>query len=153
MVKKTIELIISILICQGVGLLGALFTAPAISSWYSTISKPWFTPPNWLFAPAWTLLYLLMAIALFIIWQKKEKRRALTIFFIQLFLNFLWSMLFFGLKNPLLAFLDILLLVLTISLTVKIFYSKSKIAAFLLLPYLLWTIYASLLNLGIIILN
>jgi len=148
--KKIIRLFVSILICQLVGLAGSTVTVPAISSWYLTLKKAPFNPPNWVFAPAWTLLFLLMGIALFLIWNKGLKKKnvavALAYFAVQLSLNFLWSFFFFGLHSPFFAFIDIVLLWIFIFLTIQKFAKISKTASYLLVPYLLWVSFASVLN-------
>lgn len=144
------KLILSIGLCLGVGIVGSFFTTSSIPTWYATLNKPFFSPPNFIFAPVWTTLYILMGISLYLVWQKGKVP---TIFWIQLILNFLWSILFFGLKNPVLGFVEIVVLWITIFLTIKNFYPISKWAAYLLIPYLLWVTFASILNLSIVILN
>ncbi len=155
--SKALKLIISILICQGAGVLGSLFTSPAITTWYASIQKPSFNPPNWIFAPVWTLLFLLMGISLYLIWDKglenKKAKTAIFLFAIQLVLNILWSIIFFGLKSPLYAFIEIIMLWFAILFTIISFYKISKTAAFLLLPYILWVSFASVLNFSILTLN
>jgi len=155
--KKTFDLILAVLICQGMGLIGSLFTTPAITSWYAGLIKPSFNPPNWIFAPAWILLYTLMGIAAFLIWNrrngKKKIKTALVLFSVQLVLNSLWSIIFFGLHLPQYAFLEILVLWFFILLTLLSFYKISKPAGLLLLPYILWVSFAAILNLSIMILN
>jgi len=155
--KDIFVLLVCIILCLAAGGLGSLFTTPAIPTWYETLQKPSFNPPNWLFAPVWTALFILMGISLFLIWQKHRKesknKSALILFFIQLVLNALWSILFFGLKIPLLAFIEILILWITILVTIFLFYQKSKLASFLLIPYILWVSFASFLNGTIMILN
>lgn len=154
--KKLVSLVLAIIICQFAGILGAFFTTPAIASWYVTLTKPSFSPPNWLFAPVWTTLYLLMGITLYLLWQaKKSKKRqqALKFFFAQLIMNSLWSILFFGLHSPSLAFVEILLLLTLIALTFVKTQLVSKKAALLLVPYLLWVSFATILNLAIVLLN
>ena len=155
--KKTFDLILAVLICQGMGLIGSLFTTPAIPSWYAGLIKPSFNPPNWIFAPAWILLYTLMGIAAFLIWNrrngKKKIKTALVLFSVQLVLNSLWSIIFFGLHLPQYAFLEILVLWVFILLTLLSFYKISKPAGLLLLPYILWVSFAAILNLAIMILN
>ena len=154
---KIFKLIVSILICQGAGAIGALFTSPAISTWYTTIQKPSFNPPNWIFAPVWTLLFLLMGISLYFVWSRgledKKIKIAVFIFGVQLALNIFWSFLFFDLQSPLYAFIEIFILWLAILLTIISFYKISKIAAYLLLPYILWVSFASVLNFSILIIN
>ena len=155
--KKTFDLILAVLICQGMGFIGSLFTTPAITSWYAGLIKPSFNPPNWIFAPAWILLYTLMGIAAFLIWNrrngKKKIKTALVLFSVQLVLNSLWSIIFFGLHLPQYAFLEILVLWFFILLTLLSFYKISKPAGLLLLPYILWVSFATILNLSIMILN
>ncbi|MCL5090668.1 MAG: tryptophan-rich sensory protein [Patescibacteria group bacterium] len=154
---KIAKIAISIIVCEAVGLLGGLATASSVSTWFETLNKPFFTPPNWLFAPAWTILYVLMGIAAGLIWTEgliaKKNKIALKYFSLQLFLNFLWSIFFFGLKSPVLAFIDVILLWTFILLTIFKFKAVSKTAAYLMIPYLAWVTFASLLNLSIIILN
>lgn len=154
---KILKLLISILICQGAGILGSLFTTPYISTWYQQLNKPPFTPPNWLFAPAWTILFLLMGISLYLVWNKgwenKEVRKAIFIFAIQLILNIFWSFFFFTLKSLLFAFIEIIILWIAILLTIINFQKVSKTAAYLLLPYLFWVSFASVLNFSVLILN
>lgn len=152
-----LKLATSLIVCQLAGLLGSLFTAPAISTWYQTLNKPSFTPPSWLFAPVWIGLYLLMGISLFLVWKKKEQdlrvNEALMIFFIQLILNAFWSIAFFGLRSPLLGLVDIILLWMGILLTIQKFFKISRNGALLLLPYLLWVSFAALLNFSLWVLN
>ena len=119
-------------------------------TWYNTLSKPIFTPPAWVFGPAWTILYLLMGIAFYLIWQKGKISK---LFLAQLTANFLWSFLFFGLHSPTLALIDIAILLALILLTMREFYSLSKPAFYLLIPYLLWVSFATLLNGAIVFLN
>ncbi|MDO8498562.1 MAG: TspO/MBR family protein [bacterium] len=144
------KLILSLGLCLGAGVLGSVFTTSAIPAWYATLNKPVFAPPNSVFAPVWTTLYILMGISLYLVWQKKKVP---SVFWVQLVLNTLWSIIFFGLKNPALAFVNIVALWIAIFLTIKSFYKINKLASYLLIPYLLWVTIASLLNLSIIILN
>jgi tryptophan-rich sensory protein len=119
------------------------------------LNKPSFSPPNYLFAPVWTALYILMGIALYLVWINgyKKHKKAIIVFGIQLGLNLLWSILFFGMRNPLLAFIEILLLWSFIVYTIILFYKTSKTAAYLLTPYILWVSFASVLNFFIFYLN
>jgi tryptophan-rich sensory protein len=148
--NKILKLIASILICQAAGGIGSLFTSPAISTWYVMLQKPSFNPPNWLFAPVWIILFLLMGISLYLIWSKGLENRkikvAIFVFAIQLILNILWSFLFFGLQLPIYAFAEIIILWLTILLTIVNFYRISKTAGLLLLPYIFWVSFAAVLN-------
>jgi len=156
-VKSFLQLILAIAICELAGIIGTIFTVPAISGWYSTLQKPLLNPPNWLFGPVWITLYALMGIAAFLVWQvgwqKKEIRIALGIFTVQLLLNTLWSIVFFGLQSPLWALINIVVLWLAIIATMMSFYKISKPAMYLLVPYLLWVSFASYLNYSIWILN
>ena len=144
-------LVFFILICEGAGALGSLFTAGSVATWYVTLARPSFSPPNWVFGPVWGLLYLFMAVAAFLVWKKRGK--GLTLFWAQLFLNALWSPLFFGLQNPLLALLDIALLWILILLTTVFFFRTSRVSGTLMLPYLAWVSFASILNAAIVLLN
>lgn len=150
MPKKIPLLIFSIGLCLGVGIIGSFFTVSAIPSWYATLNKPIFSPPNWVFGPVWTVLYVFMGISLYLVWQKKNVP---SIFWIQLILNAAWSIIFFGWHNPLLALVDIVVLWIAIILTIKAFYKINKLAANLLIPYLLWVSFAIILNLFIVLLN
>ena len=153
---KWLKLIFAILISQLAGIIGSLFTITSTKSWYTTIIKPSFNPPNWIFGPVWTLLYLLMGISLYLILTtKKSKNRkiGLYLFFTQLVLNTLWSILFFGLQSPLFAFIEIIILWLAILLTIIYFYKINKKASYLLIPYILWVTFAAILNLSIYSLN
>ena len=112
-IKDILRLVISIVLCQLAGFLGSLFTIPAIPTWYKTLRKPFFTPPNWIFSPVWISLFILMGISLFMVWRRQDHprfRTAFIFFFVQLILNVLWSVAFFGLRSPLLGFVDIVLL-------------------------------------------
>ena len=155
--KKFIKLILSILLCQTAGLIGSLFTFSAIPTWYANLNKPFFSPPNWLFAPAWILLYTLMGISFFLIWEKRTKKNPqnypIRLFLVHLGLNSLWSIIFFGLKNPALAFVEIGVLWLIILEVIKVFRKIDSRTSILLYPYLAWVSFASLLNLTIWILN
>ncbi len=154
---KIIKLIVSIIICQLAGFVGSLFTTPSIPTWYATLNKPPFTPPNRLFGPVWLILYLLMGVALFLVWRKGLKqlyvKKALIFFGVQLVLNILWSAAFFGFKSPLAGLIIILVLWVTIIITIRHFYNVSLTAARLLIPYILWVSFAAILNLSIFILN
>jgi tryptophan-rich sensory protein len=155
--KTYVRLIISVALCQAAGIVGSLFTTPAISSWYASLRKPAFAPPNWVFAPVWTTLYLLMGISLFIVWniglEKNSVRKSIVVFGIQLLLNVFWSYLFFGLKSPLPGLVEIVVMWLTILSTILVFFRISKKAAVLLIPYLMWVSVASYLNYSILVLN
>lgn len=151
------KLIIAILICQLAGFIGSIFTTHSVTTWYATIEKPFFNPPNWVFAPVWTTLFVLMGVSLYLVWKKglktKRVKTALIIFSIQLVLNILWSIIFFGLKSPFYAFLEITMLWTAILLTIFKFYKVSKTAAYLLIPYILWVSFAAVLNFSIVVMN
>ena len=155
--RDILKLVISILVCQCAGLIGSIFTTPAIPTWYAALEKPPFTPPNWLFAPAWVTLYVLMAIAAFLIWRKglsqEGAKSALLIFLIQLVLNALWSVVFFGFESLLGGVIVILVLWVFILFTILKFYKLSTTAGSLLLPYILWVSFATILNISVLVLN
>ncbi|MFC2025212.1 TspO/MBR family protein [Chloroflexota bacterium] len=155
--RDIVKLIVSIATCLCAGAIGSIFTTPAIPTWYATLEKPPFNPPNWLFAPAWTTLYLLMAISAFIIWRRsvnnRQGQKSLIIFLIQLILNALWSAVFFGLESPLYGIIIIIALWAAILLTILMFFRLSLLAGWLLLPYIGWVTFAAILNIYIFILN
>lgn len=154
--KKILLFLYSVLISFSAGIVGSLFTIPKIDSWYTTLEKPIFSPPNWLFGPVWNILYLFMGISLFLVLTAKksgDRSFGLKLFYAQLVLNALWSIVFFGMENPALGFIIIILLWGLIFMTIKILFSVNRIAGNLLLPYIVWVTIATLLNLGIVILN
>ncbi len=161
-----------IILCLLAGAFGSIFTIQNISTWYATLNKPSFSPPNWVFGPVWTTLYILMGISAYLIYSKtrtpnpqtpnpqtpnglnnNEIRLALGVFGIQLILNALWSFLFFGLQSPVLGLVCIVFLWFAIVATIIEFHKISKPAAYLLIPYLLWVSFASFLNYTIWTLN
>jgi translocator protein len=150
--KKIFKLLISLFIPFLASLMGSLFTG-SVSSWYVTLIKPSFNPPSWLFGPVWTLLYLLMGISLYLIWIDKYRKTAFIMYGFQLFLNILWSVLFFGLHQPGLAFIEIIILWIAVLITIIHFYKINKVAAYLLIPYILWVSFAVVLNFAIYMLN
>jgi benzodiazapine receptor len=156
-IKDILKLVASIILCQLAGLIGSLATIPAIPTWYASLEKPFFNPPNWVFGPVWTGLYFLMGISLFIACQRgkgnSQARIALVFFFVQLILNAFWSLAFFGLKSPLLGLIVIVLLWIAIFITIRKFLSISRTAALLLVPYILWVSFAAVLNVSLWILN
>lgn len=151
--KKVWKLFISILLPFVASAIGGFFTVSSVSSWYVTLVKPSFNPPSWIFGPVWSILYLLMGISLYLVWVKKEDLKVFLIFGTQLFLNVLWSILFFGLQAPLFAFVEIILLWIAILVTIIYFYKLNKVSAYLLVPYILWVSFAAVLNFAIFILN
>jgi benzodiazapine receptor len=155
--KKIGQLVIAIVTCELAGVIGSLFTFNAIPNWYSTLQKPTLNPPGWLFGPTWTLLYALMGISAYMVYQRGWKRQdvkiALGFFGFQLFLNTIWSIIFFGQHMIGLALLDIIFLWIAILATIIKFTKISKPAAWLLLPYLAWVTFAAYLNAAIFSLN
>jgi benzodiazapine receptor len=151
------KLVISIGICQMAGVIGSVFTTPSIPTWYATLKKPSFTPPGWLFAPAWITLFFLMGISAFLVWRKglnnRQVKIALTVFAVQLILNALWSVAFFGFQSPLAGLMVISVLWIAILLTIIKFLKVSRPAGLLLLPYILWVSFAALLNTLIFTIN
>lgn len=137
------------------GFIGSYFTMDAIPNWYAGLNKPSFNPPNWIFGPVWSTLYLLMGISFYKVWTSNSdmKKIAIAIFSVQIVLNTLWSILFFGLQNPVVAFGEIIILWIMIILNIVVFYRINKISGLLLIPYLLWVSFASFLNYSIMILN
>jgi len=152
---KFLKLIVSILLCQGAGILGSFFTVSSIPTWYATLNKPFFNPPNWLFAPVWTILYALMGIYFYLIWtsNKKEAQKLKRFFLIHLVFNSLWSIVFFGLKSPLAALFIILILIFMISYLIIKGFKINRYAPYLLMPYLAWVSFATILNAAIWVLN
>jgi tryptophan-rich sensory protein len=154
---KIFRLVLCIALCQAAGLIGSLFTIPAIPVWYAGLQKPFFSPPNWIFSPVWTGLYTLMGISLFLIWNKRTQesktKRALFFFLIQLGLNALWPVFFFGLRTPLAGLIGMAFLWAAIGLTMGRFFKISLWAGYLLIPYLLWVSFALVLNFSLWFLN
>ena len=164
--KDILRLGISIAVPLMAGVIGSIFTSESVSTWYQTIEKPSFSPPDWLFGPVWTTLYVLMGVSLFLVWRattnntttftKDRRGRKISAFIAfgsQLLLNVLWSFIFFSLRSPQLAFAEIVILLISIIVTMVIFYRISKLAAVLMIPYAGWVAFASLLNLQIWLLN
>ncbi len=174
------KLILSIGVCLGAGIVGSFFTISSIPNWYVSLNKPAFSPPNWIFGPVWTILYILMGISLYLALSGKrnpstgsttstslstgslttstlrtggESQKAVRIFAIQLVLNAVWSIIFFGMRNPALALVNIVALWIAIVLTIRSFYKINKLASYLLYPYLAWVSFATILNLAIVLLN
>ena len=152
-----LRLLISVALPLSVGGLSGIATARGVQDWYPTLAKPAFNPPDWVFGPVWTLLYLMMGVAAFLVWQRgwhePAVRIALAVFLVQLALNGLWSVLFFGMQAPGLAFAEIVVLWLSIGATVVLFWRVVPIAGKILLPYAAWVGFAAVLNGSIWILN
>ncbi len=149
MLKQIGVLGLFLIICFTAAAIGGLFTATSVGSWYESLTKPSWNPPNWVFAPVWTTLYMMIAIAGWLIWRErgfKGARWPLMLFLTQLLLNVAWSGLFFGLQNPGLAFAEIVVLWLAILLTTISFFRIALLPGVLFLPYLLWVTFATVLN-------
>lgn len=171
--KNTVKLLTSIIVCELAGVVGSVFTTPEINVWYKNLNKPSFNPPGWIFGPVWSIIFLLMGISLYLVWIKEftiknslgkskekvwnkwskkfwngswQKINIIAIFAVQLFLNILWSAIFFGAHNPGVAFFGLLMLWAAILYTIVNFYRVSKIASYLLIPYILWVSFAGVLN-------
>lgn len=146
-----------ILLCEAVGMVGSVFTIPQISTWYATLLKPSFSPPNWVFGPVWTLLYALMGFAAYRVWmlgiKKFVVRKVLVVFILQLVLNFLWSLIFFGQHNIAGAFIEISFMWMLIVYLVVRFEKLDGVAGYAMLPYLFWVSFAMILNYNLWVLN
>ncbi len=156
--NKRIKIAIWVVICLVVGYVSSIYTRSSITTWYPTLEKPFFNPPNWLFAPVWIMLYILMGVSAGLIWQKIDSQKELVkkglfFFTIQLILNGFWSVLFFGWNNILLSLIEIILLFLFIFETYLTFKKLDKTASLLLIPYMVWVIFASILTASIYFLN
>ncbi len=145
-----------LILCFAAAGVGSSITVPQIPTWYAELNKPSFNPPNWLFGPVWTALYLMMAISAWLVWLKSgwlNAPGALGVFCFQLLLNTAWSAIFFGLENPLAAAIEIVLLWLAIGACILTFWRHSQVASLLLTPYLAWVTFAAVLNFSIVALN
>lgn len=150
------KLLISIILPLSIGAIAGIFTAKAIPEWYATLNQPSFNPPNWIFGPVWTTLYIIMGISFFMIWKLesgKQRNQAIAIFLVQLLLNFSWSFFFFYFNTILLALIVIVILWSTIVLMLTRFYKLKPLAAYLNIPYLLWVSFATVLNVAYFFLN
>ncbi len=151
---------IFVIVCEAVGVLGSVVTVGSITKWYNLLNKPSFAPPNWVFAPAWLILYALMGVAAYFVWEERKKKmsakyvkQSLNLFSLQLALNFLWSFLFFGMRSARYGLIEIFAMWLVIIATTIEFYKVSKRAAALMVPYIIWVTFAMMLNLFVWILN
>lgn len=156
--NKIVKILAAVVICLAIGYFSGIVTRSAILDWYPTLEKPIFNPPNWIFAPVWTALYIMMGVAAGLVWNRisietEAVKKAMVFFIIQLALNALWSYLFFGLRNPMLAGLEIIVLWLMIYETYLKFSKINKIAGYLFIPYLAWVSFAAVLNASIWWLN
>ncbi|SDD90725.1 TspO/MBR family protein [Pedobacter soli] len=154
---KPLAFIVNIAITLGIGALGGWATAQSVKTWYPTLNKPAFNPPNWLFAPVWTTLYILIGIAAYLVWVKRDQithfPRTVAIYLIQLMLNLAWSFIFFYLHEIGFAMAEIILLLIVIVINAVTFYRIDKRAGLLFIPYILWVSFASFLTYNILILN
>ena len=150
--RDILALVLLVGLCLGVGGLGGAVTAESVTTWYATLNKPSFNPPNWIFGPVWTALYILMGVAAWRVWRAADRdtaRGPLAVFALQLAVNLGWSVAFFGLRNPGLAVVVILALDLLVLVTALMFRRIDRLAAWLLVPYLAWISFATLLNVTI----
>ncbi|GAO30135.1 TspO/MBR family protein [Geofilum rubicundum] len=155
-ITNILKLIVALVIPLGLGALAGMVTSEAIPEWYATLNRPSFSPPNWLFGPVWTILYILLGISFFLVWKEapgKNRNRALLIFGVQMVLNFAWTFIFFYFKMLQLALMEILLLWLSILVMMLWFYRVKPLAAYLNIPYILWVTFATVLNAGYYFLN
>lgn len=153
---KLFKLLVSLILPIGLGSIAGIFTAKAVTGWYTTLNKPSFNPPGYLFGPVWTALYILMGVSMFLIWNTPKtelRQKALAVFGLQLFFNFWWSILFFSFHNILLSVVDILLMWFLIFYMITLFKKIKPVAAYLQVPYLLWVTFATVLNITIWYLN
>jgi tryptophan-rich sensory protein len=150
-----VALIVAVLVCLSAGAIGSATSGTAIAQWYPTLAKPWFTPSSWVFGPVWTVLYVMMGTAAFLVWRRRREGRglALLVFAIQLVFNALWSPAFFGLRSIIAGMIVIVLLLIAVAVTTALFFRQSKVAGILMLPYLAWTSFATILNLSFLLLN
>jgi len=155
--KDIYKLSFSVAVCFLAGALGSAATYPSIPTWYAGLNKPFFNPPNWIFGPVWTLLYIMMGISLFLVWNKKgeskDAEELLPVFFLQLVLNSLWSIIFFGEHLLLWAVIEIIVLWAVILIFIMKSYRVSKLASWLMVPYLCWVSFASVLTVSVWMLN
>jgi len=152
-----VKILISVTVCMVIGFLSGTSTVTSIDSWYSTLNKPFFNPPNWIFAPVWTILYIMMGVAFALVWHKGAglvtQKSALIFFVVQFILNALWSIVFFGMQNPILGLVVIVSLLVLLVITFRKFKAIDQLAGSLLIPYIAWVAFATLLNLSIVMLN
>jgi translocator protein len=151
--KKWLALAGFVALCLCVGSLSGFATSQSVSDWYPTLNKPSWTPPGWLFAPVWTVLYIMIGVSAWLVWLKPEPKGPMILWGSQLALNFAWSFLFFGARSPGLGLITTIAMWLAIAATIFAFSFKSRPAAFLLLPYLMWVSFATALNAAIWSLN
>ena len=153
---QILKLLISIILPLSLGAIAGMFTAQSVPEWYATLNKPSFNPPDWIFGPVWTSLYILMGISLFLIWKQvasKERNLAILIFFLQLLLNFAWSFIFFYFNMIGIALIEIVLLWIGIIIMSVLFYKIKPMAAYINIPYFIWVTFATILNVSYYLLN
>ena len=152
-----LALILNIAIPIAIGAVGAWFTLQGVKTWYLTLNKPSFNPPNWIFGPVWTILYIIIGISAYLVWQKRNHirhfPRTVAIYFIQLILNLLWSFIFFYAHRLEVALFEIIALLIVIMINARVFYKIDKTAGLLFIPYILWVSFATLLTYSIYSLN
>jgi tryptophan-rich sensory protein len=151
-----IKLIVSLFLPLSVGAIAGMFTSQAVPTWYASLNRPFFSPPNWVFGPVWTTLYILLGISFFLIWKEKASKvrdLAIWVFLIQMLLNFAWSFLFFYFNLIGVALIEIILLWISIALMIYLFYKIKPVTAYMNIPYLLWVSFATILNAGYYFLN
>jgi tryptophan-rich sensory protein len=154
--RSLIVLLAFVIIVALASVIASSVTLPQIGDWYADLEKPWFNPPNWLFGPVWTVLYGMIAVAGWLVWRERRlegARGALGLFGLQLGLNVLWSLIFFGLQQPGLAFMEIIALWIAVCITMVAFWRIRPLAGWLFVPYLLWVSYAAVLNGAVWLLN
>lgn len=151
------QVLLWILLCELIGVIGAVFTVASIPTWYASLIKPVFSPPNWLFGPVWTLLYALLGIAGYVVWIRRAKKKgahdAMRWFFINLFFNALWSPVFFGMRNIVAGYVLLSIIWITCIFMIDRFTKIDKISAYLVLPYFVWVSFATVLSFNIWLLN
>lgn len=157
MKQNILKLFVSILVCQAAGFIGSFATRSSVDGWYATVRKPPFNPPNWIFGPVWITLFVMMGISLYLVWISKSgtgnRNLAITVFMVHLMLNILWSYLFFYFQSPGWGFIEIIVLWISILAVILLFLPINKWAGYLMVPYLLWVTFASVLNFAIWHLN
>lgn len=154
--SKLFKLLISIILPIGLGSIAGIFTSAAVPEWYTTLNRPSFNPPNWIFGPVWTILYILLGISFFVIWKQpasKKRNQAILVYLLQLILNFAWSFIFFYFNMIGFALIEIILLWISIVIMLVLFYRIKPLASYMNIPYLLWVTFAAILNAGYYILN
>ena len=153
---QILGLVVSLTICAVASGIGGIITAGSVTTWYRTLQKPFFNPPDWVFAPVWTTLFVMMAVAAWRVWRVRHwpsTKTALMLHATQLVLNVMWSALFFGARSPGAALVDVVILLAFVLLTARAFHAIDRVAAWLMVPYAVWVAFATLLNVAIWRLN